>query len=57
MIRGEREFACGFCHKAFRSLNGKLQHLKVCKGLLPDDRRHLPLPAERDDVRERHRHL
>ena len=56
MIRGEGEFVCGFCHKAFRSLKGKLRHLKVCKGLLPDDRRYLPVPADRDDAREHHRH-
>ncbi len=56
MTRDEGEFACGFCHKVFRSLSGKLRHLKVCKGLLPDDRRHLPLSAERDDARERYRH-
>lgn len=56
MIRGAGKFACGFCHKAFRSLNGKLRHLKVCKGLLPDDKRHLLLPADRDDVRAHYRH-
>ncbi len=56
MTRDEGEFACGFCHKVFRSLSGKVRHLKVCKGLLPDDRRHLPLPAERDYDRERHRY-
>ncbi len=46
MTRGEWEFACGFCRKAFRSLNGKLRHLKVCKGVLPDEKRHLPPPID-----------
>ena len=43
MTRGECEFACGFCRKAFRSLDGKLRHLKVCKVVLPGEKRSLPL--------------
>ncbi len=46
MTRDEWEYACGFCRKAFRSLNGKLRHLKVCKELLPDDKRSLPLTVD-----------
>ncbi len=46
MNRGEWEFACGFCRKAFRSLNGKLRHLKVCKVVLPEDKRYLRLSLD-----------
>lgn len=43
MNGGKWGYACGFCHKPFRTFNLKLRHLKECKAMLSDARGNYPL--------------